>query len=392
MSRENRILFVSATSGFFGGVERYIYDSARLLSENGFEVSGLFEHADGRESDAFLETFRKVYSPGDVDAFDGSEFDIAFIHKVEDPELLKEIRRKFITIVFIHDHDYYCLRRHKYFPVRRINCHLPFNPVYCSICCGLIERQNNRFKFINLFRRIALMREVRKCTAFAVISAYMRNNLLINGFNIKSIYKLYPFKHLKDSVFKQEHKDMTPVILYVGQLVRGKGVDLLLAALAKIDIDFKAYIVGGNNDEGYLKEMSSALGLDDKVFFTGWQSNPAEYFEKADVVAFPSRWQEPFGLVGIEAFSFRKPVVAFDVGGVSEWLTDNHTGILVKEKDINGMAEGLKRLLQNKALADKFGNNGYDFVSKHCSSENFIAGFKVMIEDVMIINKAKPHV
>ena len=250
MSLENRILFMSATAGFFGGVERYIYDSARLLSENGFEVSGLFEHADGRESDVFLKTFRKVYSPGDVDALDGSEFDIAFIHKVEDPELLKKIRRKFIAIVFIHDHDYYCLRRHKYFPVRRINCHLPFNPVYCSICCGLVERQNNRFKFINLFRRMALMREVRKCAAFAVISAYMRNNLLINGFNINSIYKLYPFKHLKDSVFKQEHKDSPPAILYVGQLVRGKGVDLLLAALAKIDIDFKAYIVGGNNDEG----------------------------------------------------------------------------------------------------------------------------------------------
>ena len=169
---------------------------------------------------------------------------------------------------------------------------------------------------------MALMREARKCNAFAVISAYMRNNLLMNGFNVNSIYKLYPFKQLKDSVFRQEHKDGPPVILYVGQLVRGKGVDLLLTALSKLDIDFKAYIVGGNNDESYLKEMSSELGLSNKVVFTGWQNNPDEYFEKADVVAFPSRWQEPFGLVGIEAFAFRKPVVAFDVGGVSEWLTD----------------------------------------------------------------------
>ena len=392
MSQKNRILYVSATAGFFGGVERYIYDTARLLAENGFEVSGLFERADGKEPDVFLEVFRKSYSPRDIEKFDGSEFDIAFIHKVEDPELLRKIRRKFVTIVFMHDHDYYCLRRHKYFPVTRTNCHLPFNPVYCSICCGLIERQKNRIKFINIFRRMALMREARKCTAFAVISGYMRNNLLINGFDINSIYKLYPFKHLKDSVFRQKREDGPPVILYVGQFVRGKGVDLLLAALAKLDIDFKAYIVGGNNDEGYLKEMSSGLGLDDKVIFTGWQSKPDEYFEKADVVAFPSRWQEPFGLVGIEAFSFRKPVVGFDVGGVSEWLTDNHTGILVKEKDIDGMAEGLKRLLQDRTLADKLGDNGYDFVRKHCSSENFIAGFKVMIEDVLIMNKVKTHV
>ncbi len=387
MSQKNRILYVSATAGFFGGVERYIFDSAKLLAENGFEVNGLFEHVDGKETDVFLEPFRQVYSPADVEAFDGTEFEIAFIHKVEDPELLRKIRQKFVTIVFIHDHDYYCLRRHKYFPVRRINCHLPFNPVYCSICCGLIERQNNRLKLINIPQRMALMREVRKCNAFTVLSSYMRNNLLMNGFGVNSIYKLYPFKQLKDSGYKQADKTGTPVILYVGQLVRGKGVDLLLAALSRLDLDFRAYIVGGNNDEGYLKEMSSALGLDNKVIFTGWQSNPAEYFAKADVVVFPSRWQEPFGLVGIEAFSFRKPVVAFDVGGVGEWLTNNHSGILVKEKDVEAMAEGIKQLLQNKSLADKFGDNGYGFVKQHCSIENFIAGFKVMLEDVLMMNR-----
>ena len=385
-------MYVSATGGFFGGVERYIYDSARLLSGHGFEVSGLFEQTSGRDTDTFLKVFRKIYSPADIDALDGSEFDIAFVHKVTDPIMLRKIRRKFMTIVFVHDHDYYCLRKHKYFPFRRINCHLPFNPVYCSFCSGLVERENNHFKFIKLCRRITLIREIKKCNAFAVISGYMRDNLLMNGFSEKSIYKLYPYRHLKESVFREGHKDGPPVILYVGQLVRGKGVDLLLMALARLDIAFKAYIVGGNNDEEYLKKISSGLGLDDKVIFTGWQSNPDAYFEKADVVVFPSRWQEPFGLVGIEAFSFRLPVVAFDIGGVSEWLTDNHNGILVPEKDIDGMAEGIKRLLQDKMLAGKFGNNGYDFVKKHCSAENFISGFEAMIEDILIINKGKPHV
>jgi len=391
MSLKNRILYVSATGGFFGGVERYIYDSARLLSAHDFEVFGLFEQTGGKDLDTFIKVFRKVYSPADVEALDGSEFDVAFVHKVNDPGLLAKIRRKFMTIVFIHDHEYYCLRKHKYFPFRRINCHLPFNSVYCSFCSGLVERANGRFKFIDLRRRIALINEIKKCDAFAVISGYMRDNLLMNGFSKNSIYKLYPYRHLKESVFREGHQGGPPVILYVGQLVRGKGVDLLLMALSRIDIPFKAYIVGGNNDEGYLKKISSELGLDDKVVFTGWQSNPDAYFEKADVVAFPSRWQEPFGLVGIEAFSFRLPVVAFDVGGVSEWLTNNQNGILVPEKDIDGMAEGLKRLLQDKTLAEKLGNNGYDFVKRHCSAENFISGFKLMIEDVSIINKGKPH-
>ena len=65
---------------------------------------------------------------------------------------------------------------------------------------------------------------------------------------------------------------------------------------------------------------------------------------------------------------------------------------LVKEKDIDGMAEGLKRLLQNRELANKLGDNGYDFVRKHCSGENFVAGFKVMVEDVLIMNERNPHV
>jgi hypothetical protein len=105
MSLKNRILYVSATGGFFGGVERYIYDSARLLSAHDFEVFGLFEQTGGKDLDTFIKVFRKVYSPADVEALDGSEFDVAFVHKVNDPGLLAKIRRKFMTIVFIHDHE-----------------------------------------------------------------------------------------------------------------------------------------------------------------------------------------------------------------------------------------------------------------------------------------------
>ena len=73
------------------------------------------------------------------------------------------------------------------------------------------------------------------------------------------------------------------------------------------------------------------------------------------MVAFPSIYPEAFGIVGIEAMMRGKPVVAFDTGGVRDWLTHNQTGLLVPVKDIRLFAESLIRLLGNSLEREEMG-------------------------------------
>jgi glycosyltransferase involved in cell wall biosynthesis len=69
--------------------------------------------------------------------------------------------------------------------------------------------------------------------------------------------------------------------------------------------------------------------------------------KKSYLLAFPSIYPEAFGIVGIEALSLSKPIVGFDVGGVSTWLKDGINGYLVANKDLNGFAEKVSLLISN---------------------------------------------
>ena len=67
-------------------------------------------------------------------------------------------------------------------------------------------------------------------------------------------------------------------------------------------------------------------------------------------------YPEAFGIVGIEAMSLGKPVVAFDVGGVSSWLEHEKTGFLLNDRDVNGMTTAIQTLLTDEACRERMGD------------------------------------
>ena len=102
---------------------------------------------------------------------------------------------------------------------------------------------------------------------------------------------------------------------------------------------------------------------------------PEELFAEADAAVFPFRWQEPFGLCGLEAAAHGVPVVAFDLGGVREWLIDGVTGIAVKPFDGKAMAAAVARLRDSAGLRREMGANGRRLAAERFSEERFLAGF-----------------
>ena len=129
-------------------------------------------------------------------------------------------------------------------------------------------------------------------------------------------------------------------LLYVGQLIRGKGVQLLFAAMARMKTPRTLDIVGTGNMEPKLRALAAQLGIADRVRFNGFQSNPQDWMRAAKCVVVPSFWQEPYGLVAAEAVALGRPVVAFAIGGLPEACGGKAT--LVPPGDIDALADALE--------------------------------------------------
>ena len=95
-----------------------------------------------------------------------------------------------------------------------------------------------------------------------------------------------------------------------------------------------------------------------------------QYYLEASVLAMPSVWPEPFGMAGPEAMRYGLPVVAFDAGGIKEWLHDGHNGFLAPWMDTSAFAARLQILLANKGLARTLGQNGMASVNRAYDSRS----------------------
>jgi glycosyltransferase involved in cell wall biosynthesis len=172
-----------------------------------------------------------------------------------------------------------------------------------------------------------------------------------------------------------------------------KGVDFLLTALAKLQRGFQAVICGDGPARGHLQEKAISDGVADRVTFTGWLGSEAveTLYARADVVICPSVWDEPFGLVGIEAMAHGKPVVAFDVGGIPDWLSHGITGLSVPRKDTDAMARAIESLIDDPALRSRLGAAGRTVVEERFRREMHLDGIEQALRAAVEESTARVH-
>jgi glycosyltransferase involved in cell wall biosynthesis len=129
----------------------------------------------------------------------------------------------------------------------------------------------------------------------------------------------------------------TPSVLFMGRMTAIKGGATLARAVAEAQhthgMALRATFAGDGPERRPLEHLARELAID--ASFPGWLTGAARSaaFRAASIVVVPSLWPEPFGLVGLEAAAHGVPAVAFDVGGVREWLRDNESGRLVARRD-----------------------------------------------------------
>ena len=356
------IVYIGRYNGIIGGIERYMQNSAELLRRNGFAVYCLYMENGGKAQEAFAGAFDQIaeFSP-DHQLLKNA--DMVVIHNIIPPELIKKLPAD-KSFFFAHDHNIYCQRHHYYTPIGRINCHRKYNKLICKLC--------------SLGRNAAPpLSEYRKLPAL-VLSDFMAENLRKNSFD--KVIKLPPFIEVR----RTEHTFMPDGvlrILFLGQLIRGKGADLMVKALAKLDLPFHCTIAGDGNDRAMLEKMVCKYKLSDRIKFSGFVSDMEQLWQNCDVCCFPIRWQEPFGLVGLESIAHGIPVVAFDLGGVREWLVDIKNGFAVPE--MADMNTAFRLIYQNyDILLPKMREDCFRIAAEKFSEENFVSRFKNLAEEL----------
>lgn len=375
-----RILHVNQRAEFIGGVERILHDTASSLSAGGWPQALLFE--DGEPDASFLQPFDTAGS--DPEIIGRFRPDVVLIHKTRLPERTRRIASSLPTARMVHDHDLVCLRRHKYLPLTGSVCERAAgNACYRNLCFVQKGTADNAFPVT--FRGLRSQRREMEANAgmrrYIVGSQWMKQQLHRNGFPADRIDVVHPIPRSLQTL-KRRAPSVSNEILFVGQVIRGKGVDLLLRALSLVERPWKATIVGDGSHLGACRELARGLGIADRVEFTGWVDHERldDFYARARFAVVPSRWPEPFGMVGPEAMARGRPVVAFSAGGIPDWLDDERSGLLVTPGDIRGLSSAMERLLGDAELTARLGENAASFVGDHLNHGNYLGALRRSLE------------
>lgn len=157
-----------------------------------------------------------------------------------------------------------------------------------------------------------------------------------------------------------------------GRLCPEKGQRTAIEALFLLNqqrLDAELIIVGDGPDRSDLESFASALGIADRVRFTGFVEDVRELMSACEVVAAPSL-KEGFGLVAVEAMALQRPVIASDVGGLPEIVVPGETGFLFAPEEPAALAQALSELAADPLRASSMGSRGRQRVEERFDLDN----------------------
>tara|TARA_Y100000591_G_scaffold124883_1_gene106715 strand:+ start:163 stop:1245 length:1083 start_codon:yes stop_codon:yes gene_type:complete len=183
-------------------------------------------------------------------------------------------------------------------------------------------------------------------------------NFIINKSKIIKIYNPLNLQKFK------KKKNRKNYILYVGRVVKEKGLSTLIKAFSKItNKSYKLLIVGDGDYMNDLKLLINSEGLEKRVILTGWTKNPKKYFLKSKIFVLPTHF-EAFGNVIVEAMHYNLiSIVTKNSGGPDEVLLNGKYGFQFKKNDIYELNKKIEFCINN----EKFIQNKINLAEKSLS-------------------------
>lgn len=221
----------------------------------------------------------------------------------------------------------------------------------------------------NAWRIIVCTDYMRREVERALASPWDKVDVVYNGIRPEKKHRQQNFDHW--GFRRRFAEDGEKIVYYVGRMTYEKGVSVLLNAAPKVVREMAGYvklvIIGGGNTD-HLKQQAWNLGIWNNCYFTGFMSDDDlnKFQTIADCAVFPSLY-EPFGIVALESFAARVPVVVSDTGGFPEVVRHTKTGIVTWTNDADSLAWGILEVLKNPGYAQWLIDNAYEDLERRFS-------------------------
>ncbi len=229
-------------------------------------------------------------------------------------------------------------------------------------------------------RTIAKVSErfIAKYTTKIICVSHKDYNLALQA-NIISpdkLFQIYNSVSLPLEVSAQTTKNFVN-ILFVGRLAPPKDLHILFQAFSRLSYDVqekaKIQIVGDGPAFEEFRQLSQRLGIEEKVDWFGRQTyeTSRHFFEDADIFVLPTHW-EGFPMTIVEAMSYGVPVVASNVGGISEIVREDNGFLVDTRNQVEGFSHALHELISHNEKRQAMGNHARLLVQKSFSLEEFL--------------------
>lgn len=358
-----RILIVNDGLTGAGGVETYLSTLIPELQSQGHQVGVL--HDDRATAPGPQRIVRDdVWRVGIQDEGADRAFarvrdfapDVCFSHNMRALGVDERLTGEWPVVKMMHGHFGTCISGHKAFAFPSIlSCDRTFGPA-CLL--HYLPRRCGRGTPVAMMRDYAWAKAQRdlfpRYRTIVVASRFMRDQFLRAGVppaHVRAIPLFAPSVANTVAVARPRPID----VLFLGRLTNLKGPDAVIDAAARagrlLGRRLNVMMAGDGPERAYIGDLAVTSRVN--ATFPGWVG-PTErdrLLRESAVLAIPSRWPEPFGLVGLEAAAFGTPSVAFDTGGIRDWLTNDENGRLIDPaSDTDGMGDAIAEILRDPAL------------------------------------------
>jgi len=217
---------------------------------------------------------------------------------------------------------------------------------------------------------------------FIAVSDFQKQQLVRLGISEDKLTVLYHFAHQ----VSKPHKKAGEYFLFVGRVIKEKGIGVLLDAYAALGERAPMLkIAGAGNDLEILQSHAESLGIAPRVEWLGHKSGDDlnEVYENCLALINPSLLNETFGLTCLEALSHGRPVIASRIGAIPEVVTDGQSGLLVQPGSKESLANAMELLMHNLDRANEMGKAGIRDVEERFSKQVHYEKLKVIYNEVL---------